>query len=114
MQTIHSFIERHALVAFFLLTYLISFSLFLTWDWANDDSIPWFTFGPMLAALILTALMGGWSAVKTLLGRLVQWHIGWRWYAVAFGVPIATALTAVGLSTLAGLPAPTAAQWASW
>ncbi len=114
MQTIRSFIERHALVAFFTLTYLISFSLFLTWDWVNGDSIPWFTFGPMLSALILTALSGGWSAVKTLLGRLVQWRVGWRWYAVALGLPIAIALGAIGLTTLAGLPAPTAAQWAGW
>jgi uncharacterized protein len=114
MQTICSFIERNALVAFFMLTYLISFSLFLTWDWANGDSIPWFTFGPMLSALILTALLGGWSAVKTLLGRLVQWRVGWRWYAVAFGLPSAIALGAIGLTTLSGLPAPTAAQWAGW
>jgi membrane protease YdiL (CAAX protease family) len=114
MQTLRSFIERHALVTFFTLTYLISFGLFLTWDWANDDSIPWFTFGPMLAALILTALAGGWSALKALLGRLVQWRVGWRWYAVAFGLPVVLALGAVGLTTLSGLPAPTAAQWASW
>jgi len=114
MNSLRSFVKRNALVLFFLLTYLISFSLFLTWDWANDDSIPWFTFGPMLSALSLTALAGGWPAVKALLGRLVQWRVGWRWYAVAFGVPVAIALGAIGLATLVGVPAPTAAQWASW
>lgn len=114
MNSLRSFVKRNALVLFFLLTYLISFSLFLTWDWANDDSIPWFTFGPLLSALSLTALAGGWPAMKALLGRLVQWRVGWRWYAVAFGVPVAIGLAAVGVATLAGVPAPTAAQWASW
>lgn len=112
MQRIRSLIERHALVAFFILTYLITFSLFLTWT--NPESIPWFTFGPMLSALIVTALAGGWPAVKALLGRLVQWRVGWHWYAVAFGLPVALALGAVGLTTLAGVPAPEAAQWARW
>lgn len=114
MNSMRTFVKRNALALFFLLTYAISFSLFLTWDWANDDSIPWFTFGPMLSALILTALSGGWPAVKALLGRLVQWRVGWRWYAIALGIPVAIGLVAVGLTTLAGVPAPTAAEWASW
>ena len=114
MTSLRTFVKRNALALFFLLTYAISFSLFLTWDWANDNSIPWFTFGPMLSALILTALAGGWPEVKALLGRLVQWRVGWRWYAIALGLPVAIGLAAVGLTTLAGGPAPTAAQWARW
>jgi membrane protease YdiL (CAAX protease family) len=114
MNSLRSFVKRTVLALFFLLTYAISFSLFLMWDWTNDDSIPWFTFGPMLSALILTALAGGWPEVKALLVRLVQWRVGWRWYVVALGVPVGIGLAAVGLTTLAGVPAPTAAQWASW
>ena len=78
MNSLRSFVKRNALVLFFLLTYLISFSLFLSWEWANDDSIPWFTFGPLLSALSLSALAGGWPAMQALLGRLVQWPVGWR------------------------------------
>ena len=112
MKTIRTFIERHSLTAFFTLTYLITFSLFLTWT--DPETIPWFTFGPLLSALIITALTGGWPAVKALLGRLVQWRVGWQWYGVALGLPVALGLGAVGLATLAGVPAPDAAQWARW
>lgn len=105
-------LERHALIAFFALTYLITFSLFLTWT--DPEGIPWFTFGPLLSALIITALTGGRPAVKGLLGRLVQWRVGWFWYAVAFALPVAIALGAVCLATLAGVTAPKAADWARW
>lgn len=113
MNTALAFLKRHALITFFVLSYAITWGLFALWD-PNGDSIPLFSFGPMIAALLVTALTEGWPAVKRLLAKLVQWRVGWRWYAVAFGLPPLVILTAVGLATLSGAPAPSAAQWAGW
>ena len=44
--------------------------------------------GPSLAALLVTAAIGGQSAIKVLLRRLALWRVGLRWYLFIFvGVP---------------------------
>ena len=46
-------------------------------------------FGPAVAAFIVTALIGGRSAVGQLLRRLVQWRVGIGWYLlVLIGIPL--------------------------
>ena len=45
-------------------------------------------FGPSVAALLVTAAIGGRTAVKALLGRLVLWRVPARWYLFVFlGIP---------------------------
>jgi membrane protease YdiL (CAAX protease family) len=45
-------------------------------------------FGPSAAALVVTAAIGGQTAVKALLGRLVLWRVPARWYLFVFlGIP---------------------------
>ncbi len=60
MNTETTFLKRHALVLYFLVTYTLTFGLFTQWDNTSDGitlrSIPWFSFGPVLAALVLTPL----------------------------------------------------------
>ena len=48
----------------------------------------------------LTAIISGWSGVKALLLRLVQWRVGLRWYAVALLLPVILWGAAVSLSVL--------------
>lgn len=51
---------------------------------------------PAIAALLLTARAGGRDAVRSLLGRLTIWRVGWRWWAMAV-------LVSPGLLVLSGL-----------
>ena len=45
--------------------------------------------GPTLAALIMTAVTEGRAGLRRLLGRLVLWRVGVRWYLFALvGVPL--------------------------
>lgn len=47
------------------------------------------TFGPMVAAFVVTALVDGGPGVAILLRRFVRWRVGVRWYlAVLFGIPM--------------------------
>lgn len=49
-----------------------------------------------LAAIIASAVYGGWRAVRELLGQIVRWRFALRWYVVAVLLPIAI----VGLAHL--------------
>jgi membrane protease YdiL (CAAX protease family) len=101
MGTITAFVKRHPLVVFFVLAYA------LTWPLIPLVSVsPLFgfpaLFGPALAAVIVAAITDGRPGLRDLLGRMVRWRVGARWYAVALGLPMVLALTAAGLHYLLG------------
>ena len=112
MNPITSFIKRHPLVTFFVLAYVFSW-----WPWllsAANPFFPLFPFGPMVAALILTAIINGRAGLKPLLARVVQWRVNLRWYGVVLLLPVALGLSAFGLNLMLGAPMPAAAQLPSW
>jgi uncharacterized protein len=99
-------VRRHQLTSFFVLTFLVTWSAFLPWYASAGEGIPWFTFGPFVAALVLSALIGGWGAVRGLLARIVHWRVGIGWYLVALGLPVAIQLAAILANPLFGSPVP--------
>ena len=114
MNPITLFIKRHPLVTFFVLAYVLSW-----WPWLlsaanNPFGSPLFPFGPMLAALLLTAVINGRVGLKALLAKVVRWRVNLRWYGMALLLPVALGLSAFGLNLLLGAPRPTAAQLPLW
>jgi CAAX protease family protein len=108
-----SLVRRHPLICFYVLTYVITWSL-----WAPlvifRDRLP----GPlglvlaMLGSLVpsalgilFVALLRGRSGVRTLLGRLLHARIGLRWYLAALALTMLVPL-AVGVSILMGGDTP--------
>ena len=64
------------------------------------------SFGPSVAALVVTALSEGGSGVRRLLARLVRWRVGWQPYViVVFLVPLIFLATflASGLPVVEGM-----------
>ncbi|MEV5539407.1 type II CAAX endopeptidase family protein [Saccharopolyspora shandongensis] len=62
--------------------------------------------GPLLAAFLLTALIGGRAGLRRWLGRVTRWKVGWRWYAgVIVGVPLVLIITALPFAGEFQLPA---------
>ena len=52
--------------------------------------------GPMVSALVVTALAGGSAGVRELLGRIVRWRVGVGWWVIAaLGTPILFLLAAL-------------------
>src|SRR5215204_7072182 len=97
-----SVVRRHPLITFFVLTYA------LTW-WA----VPFGGFistGPLLAALIVIPITQGLSGLRDLGSRMIRWRVGWYWYVVAIGLPLAVLLVAVALNVALGAGAPSLAQ----
>jgi uncharacterized protein len=63
-------------------------------------------FGPMVAAVVLTAQEGGRAGLRSLLSRVVRWRVAPFWYGVALLGPIVLQLLAMALNVLLGGPLP--------
>ena len=108
-------IRRHPLAAFLILTYGLSWALWMPLAIFRDATSGPFTsiallIGsnvPSAVAIVLTAVGFGKGATRKLLGRLLIWRVGWRWY---FLLLAPTALV-VGTITLVAVTrgGPTAA-----
>lgn len=100
---------RHPLVAFVVLAYAFSWAWWLPMAVSGavvepGDGYPTHfpgLLGPMLAAFVVTAVTDGRDGCRRLLGKMVRWRVGWRWYA-AVAAPLAAFALAVVISGLAG------------
>jgi uncharacterized protein len=84
-------VRRHPLIAFFVLAYLLTWWIYPLLKFSPLLGILGL-FGPALAAIIMAAVTDGKSGVKVLLGRVVLWRVGLRWYVIALGLPTVLAL----------------------
>jgi membrane protease YdiL (CAAX protease family) len=88
---------RYPLVMYFILTYVISWSFMVPVALSARGWISWqapyelyylASFGPLSAALIVTGLTEGGKGLRKLLGRLVKWRVGFRYFAFVILGPI--------------------------
>lgn len=103
-------LRSHPAIAFFVLTYLFSWSV---WGGARvllpDAGVAAETaahtlglFGPTLAALVLTGWLYGAQGVRNLLKRIGLWRAGFGWYLFALFSTLGVGLAALGVHALAG------------
>jgi uncharacterized protein len=98
-------LARYPLTSFFVMAYAFTWIVWSPWVLGQDGAgllpikIPQaasgflnaaaILAGPTLAAFIMTATTEGREGVRRLLGRLVLWRVGIRWYLFALlGVPL--------------------------
>jgi membrane protease YdiL (CAAX protease family) len=122
---IRSFLTRHPLSSFFVLAIALPWICAPLADAIFYSGLPTLlaialalpfeilVASPLVAALILTAVIGGRSAVTGLLRGFLRWRVGWRWYVVALALPPALAITPAYLNMLWGAPAPSTALFGS-
>ncbi len=60
------------------------------------------SFGPLVAAVAVTAQESGRAGLRTLLGRIVRWRVAPIWYGVALLGPVLIYLAAMALHVLLG------------
>ena len=122
MNSIHAFISRSPMIAFFAIAYS------LTWiGWILPDRIytgTWLSValalpflllvpGPLYAALIVTAVTEGKPGVVALLRKFTIWRVGWGWFATALLIAPMICVTPAFLNMFFGAPNPTMALIAS-
>ncbi len=101
-STITTWLKRHPVIAFFVLTFAITWlsaiPRILHWRWGWIAGLGGFV--PALAALILTGVNDGRPGIEKLIAQLFRWRVGVQWYLVAVLGPVALVTMAVLLSKL--------------
>jgi uncharacterized protein len=108
-------VRRHPLAAFLILTYGLSWALWIPLAIFRDAALGTYSslallIGsniPSAVAIVLTLVGFGKGATRKLLGQLLIWRVGWRWYLVL----LAPTALVVGTITLVAVTrgGPTAA-----
>jgi membrane protease YdiL (CAAX protease family) len=85
-------IQTHQVSAYFLLTFTISWSMWLIAYLARDTVVGYVFFGlggfgPLMAAATITRLTGG--SIKQWSRSIIHWRVPARWYLFALGLPVA-------------------------
>src|SRR5215216_1360825 len=114
MNAITSVVKRHPIVTFFVLAYTFSWL-----PWVLGTLVPasrpfvlypFFSSGPLLAAMIVIPITQGRAGLRAWAARLLKWRVGWHWYVVAIGIPLAVGLVAAMLNVVFGAPSLSLAQ----
>ncbi len=108
-----TWIQKHPLISFFVLTYALAFGTTFAYIYLNPGqpserwSIDWFlnAFSPTISALIVAWIIGGKDEVKRLLSGFTRWKVGFRWYMAALYLFLGP-LTVALIYALLGFPTP--------
>lgn len=93
-----SWVRKHSLQLYFVLAYFFSWLFYVPLALSAQGlihvHIPMTihylgAFGPLGAAIVLTAFTDGFSGLRALLGRWFKWRVGARYYAFAVLGPLA-------------------------
>ncbi|MFC0680647.1 CPBP family intramembrane glutamic endopeptidase [Lysobacter korlensis] len=101
--------DRRTLIAFFALTFALSWGVWGTGLAFQHGLLQWKLPGDPLsylaitvAAIAVTGRFAGAGAVKSLLARMVLWRVHVRWYLAALVIPGIPALAAIGMHAALG------------
>ncbi len=115
MSQISAWTRRHRLAAFFVLAFAVSW-----WSWpfflVGLSPTAFFPCGPLIAAVVVIGVTEGRRGYRAWGARLLRWRVGWVWWAVAIGTPLAVLAVATCANVvLWGAPAPVLTQlpWSS-
>jgi uncharacterized protein len=83
--------KQHRLLVFFFLAYALTWLLMPLIRISPLLGLPGLLM-PAAAAILVTVITDGKTALKDLLGRLVIWQVGLRWYILVLGLPLLISL----------------------
>ncbi len=95
-RNLQQVMRQHALFSYFLLAYVISWIMFIPYVLAEWGILQgnytifyiFHTFGPALAAIVMTAIIAGQTGLHELRQRVRQWRAPGNWYLFMLaGIP---------------------------
>lgn len=112
MATIRHFVNRHPVLVYYLLVFVLSWGGILLIvgpggvpgtpeevEATYPAAILALLAGPSIAGLLMTGLVRGKAGLRDLLSRLLRWRVGARWYAAALLIaPLTVMATLFSLS----------------
>jgi CAAX protease family protein len=106
-----AFVRRHPVAVFLVLVFALTWALEIPWIESTDGPLKFdfplpllFVMGwmPGFAAILVTAAISGRAGIRVLLGRLLIWRLGLRWYLVPILGSAALWIAALALDPLLG------------
>jgi uncharacterized protein len=98
MSSIASWTRNNRLIAFFALAFAVSWCLWPAYALVLSPE-PFLPCGPLVAALAVIGVTEGRPGYRTLGARMIRWRVGWLWWVVALGLPLAV----IAVATLANV-----------
>lgn len=88
-------VEERPVAAFFVGAYLYTWAitapaLFMPASWTAAILVYVGSFGPPVSAAVVTWLRG--DDVRAWARQITKWRVGWKWWAIALGLPIVAAI----------------------
>ena len=97
-------LRGHPVVAFFIISYALMYASYFTYIANQEFPLApfWFigVFSPTIAALFLSAILGGRAEVRRLLAGFTRWRIGRIWYVVALSTVLIPLVLGIGYVAL--------------
>jgi membrane protease YdiL (CAAX protease family) len=91
-------LHRHRIICFVVVTYGVTWGLWIPLAISGHRVIPGFSpvylgglLGPLIGAVVTTALVGGRQATRDLFCRMARVRVGLRWWGIGLGLPLAVA-----------------------
>ena len=107
--TLSSWLKNNPIPAFFVLTFLIAWSLWLPLGILAPEnpylSLPG-AWAPTVSAIILIGLSDGWDGIKRFLKKVTRRRVGFQWYLVVLFSVAVIAYLAIGFGMLFGISVP--------
>ncbi len=96
-SNVRAFLKQHRLIAFFVIAFALSWYPWIIAVARGRTSGP-NPLGPLVAGIIMTAIVSGGSGRRGFFWRLIRCRVGVKWYALAFAVPVLLCLVAVAIT----------------
>jgi uncharacterized protein len=106
-------VRAHPVASFYALAFPLSWRAYLVGLFHRSGELGLDPYGPLLAAVVVTALGGGLRGLKDWARTLIRWRAAPSLYAFALLVPLVFTLLGIGANVALGAKAPPAATWAS-
>lgn len=108
-------IRTHPVATFYALTFPLSWRGYIVqWFHPSGEQVGLDPYGPLIAAVVVTALAGGVQGLKEWGRRLLRWRAAPTLYAFALLVPLVFTLVGIGANVALGARPPPPETWAAW
>ena len=104
----------HPVAAFYVLAFPLSWRAYLVELVHPGGELGLDPYGPLISAVIVTALGGGLAGLKSWGRSLLRWRAAPALYAFAILFPLLVTLLGIGANVMLGATPPSPEKWAAW
>jgi membrane protease YdiL (CAAX protease family) len=107
-------VRAHPVAAFYALTFPLSWRGYLVSLFRPGGEVGLDPYGPLVAAVVITALVGGGPGLKAWGRTLLRWRASTSLYVFAVFFPLLVTLLGIGANVALGAVPPSAERWSAW